>query len=75
MVIKTVIVVIPGCWFAEDGMNLFISACRTCSTLISLHMTNQILNLCGVVVAVPSSMLKLPNHALDSIAHKHTTNK
>ena len=53
MVMKTVIVVITGCWFAEDGTNLFLSTCRTCSTLISPHMTNQILNLCSVVVAVP----------------------
>lgn len=71
MVMTTVIMVIPGCWFAEDGTDLFISSCRT---LIAIHMANQILNLCGVV-AVPSSMLKLPNHTLDSIAHKHTTNK
>ena len=31
--------------FAEDGTELFISACRTCSTIIFPHPTNQILNL------------------------------
>ena len=33
------------CYFAEDGTNLFIWACCTCSTIIFPHSTNQILNL------------------------------
>ena len=43
--IKTVNEVISRCCFAEDGTDLFISACRTCSTLIFPRSTNQILNL------------------------------
>ena len=42
-VIKTVNEVISRCCFAEDGTDLFISACLTCSTLT--RSTNQILNL------------------------------
>ena len=42
---KTVNEVISRCCFAEDGTDLFISACRTCSTLIFTRSTNQILNL------------------------------
>ena len=34
VVIKTVNEVISRCCFAEDGTDFFISACRTCSTLI-----------------------------------------
>ena len=45
VVIKTINVVISRCCFAEDGTDLFISACRTCSSLIFPHSTNQILNL------------------------------
>ena len=44
MFIKTVKVVISRCCFAEDGTDLFIRACRTCSTIIFPHSTNQILN-------------------------------
>ena len=45
VVIKTVNEVISRCCFAEDGMDLFISACRACSTLIFTRSTNEILNL------------------------------
>ena len=45
VVVKTAIVVISRCCFAEDGTKLCSSACRTCSTLIFYHSTNQILNL------------------------------
>ena len=41
--IKTVNVVISRCCFAENGTDLFIRACRTCSTIIFSHSTNQIL--------------------------------
>ena len=44
VVIETVIVEISRCYFAEDGTDLFISACGTCSTLIFPHPTNQIIN-------------------------------
>ena len=45
VVIKTLNVVISRCCFAEYGTDLFISACRTCSTLIFPHSTSQVLNL------------------------------
>ena len=45
VVIKTVSEAISRCCFAEDGRDLFISACRTCSMLIFTRSTNQILNL------------------------------
>ena len=49
VVIKTVNVIISRCFFAEDGTDLFIRACCTCSTLSFSYSTNQILNLwrCG----------------------------
>ena len=43
--IKTAIVVVSRCCPAEDGADLFIRACHTCSTIIFPHSTNQILNL------------------------------
>ena len=43
--------VILGCYFAEDGTELFSSVCRTCSTLIVLYSTTQILKY-GVIRAV-----------------------
>ena len=45
MLIKTLNVVNSRCCFAEDGTDLFITACRTCSTIIFPHSANQILNL------------------------------
>ena len=36
--------VISRCCFAENGTGLFISACRTCSTLVCPHSTIAILN-------------------------------
>ena len=51
VVIRTVNVVILRCCFAEDGTDLFISACCTCSTLIFRPSTNQIL-ICGVIAAI-----------------------
>ena len=36
-VIKTANVVFSRCCFAEDSTELFISACRTCSTLLFPH--------------------------------------
>ena len=52
-------VVILSCCFVEDGRDCFMSACRTCSTIIFPHSTNQILNLC-VVVAVSVVDAKTP---------------
>ena len=64
----------PVCWVAEDGTDLFISACRTCSTTIFSHSTNQVLNLwrwlsvslvdakapsCGKVVFTRTRFLRL----------------
>ena len=45
MFIKKVNVVISCCCFAEDSTYLFIRACRTCSTIIFPHPTNQIVDL------------------------------
>ena len=50
--INTVNVVISRCCLAEDGTDLFIRACCTCSTIIFPYSTSQILNY-GAVVAVP----------------------
>ena len=33
------------CCFVEDGTGLFLSSCRTCSTVIFPHSTNQIIDL------------------------------
>ena len=44
-VIKTANVIISRCCFGENCTELSLSVCRTCSTLIFLHSTNQILNL------------------------------
>lgn len=38
-------VLIPRCCLPEDGTELFLRACRTCSMLMFPHLTNQILNL------------------------------
>ena len=51
-VIKTVNIVISHCCFAEDGTDLVICACYTCSTLIFLTRPIKLF-ICGVVVAVP----------------------
>ena len=51
-------VVISRCCFAEDSTDLFIRACRTCSTIIFPHSTNQILNL-SLSLPFTSLMLKL----------------
>ena len=54
LAVAVIIAKTPHC-FAEDGTDLFISACRTL-----FFGTRPIKFLiCGVVVAVPSSMLKL----------------
>ena len=45
VVVKTVNAVISRGCFPEDGTDLFIGACRTCSTIVFPHSTNQILNL------------------------------
>ena len=45
VVIKTVNEIISRCCFPEDGTDLFISACRTCSSRIFTPSTNQIVNL------------------------------
>ena len=54
--------VISRCCFADDGTDLFISVCRTCSTLVFLHSTNQILNLwrscCGCHPRCQSSLIR-----------------
>ena len=47
--------VISRCCFAEDGTGLFISACRTCSTLTRPMK----FSINGVVIAVLLSMPKL----------------
>ena len=51
--------VISCCCFAEDGTELFLSACRTCSTLIFPRSANQSLHCC-VVVAVDVVDAKTP---------------
>ena len=43
VVIKSVNEVLSRCCFAKDGTDLFISACRTYSTLIFTRSTSQIL--------------------------------
>ena len=45
VLIKTVNQVISRCCFVENGTDLSIRACRTCSTIIFPHSTNQILSL------------------------------
>ena len=44
-------IVISRCCFAEDGTDLFIRACPTCSTLIFLTRSIKLF-ICGVVVPV-----------------------
>ena len=51
--------VISCCCFAEDGTELFLNACRTCSTLIFPRSANQNLHCC-VVVAVDVVDAKTP---------------
>ena len=60
VVIKTVNIVMSRCCFAEDGTDLFIIACLTWSTLVFLTRPIKLF-ICGVVVAVASSMLNLPS--------------
>ena len=50
--------VISRCYFAEDGTGLFISVCRTCSTL-TRPMKFLLIN--DFAIAVLLSMPKLPN--------------
>ena len=54
--------VISRCCFADDGTDLLISVCRTCSTLVFRHSTNQILNLwrscCGCHPRCQSSLIR-----------------
>ena len=50
VVIKKVNIVISRCCFGEDGTDLFINACRTCSTLIFLTRPIKLF-ICGVVDA------------------------
>ena len=45
VVFKTVNMVISRCCLGDDDTDLFLSACRTCSTLLFPHSINQILNL------------------------------
>ena len=45
VVFKTVNMVISRCCLGDDGTDLFLSACRTCSPLLFPHSINQILNL------------------------------
>ena len=61
VVIRTIKVIILRCFCAEEGTDLFINECRTCSTLIFPHSTNQILNFWRCLsLPFPSSMRKLP---------------
>ena len=59
VVIKTVNIIISRCCLAEDGTDLFISACHTCSTLVFLTRLMKLF-ICGVVVAVPEVDAKAP---------------
>ena len=59
VVIKTVNIVISRCCFAEDGTDLFIIACHTCSTLIFLIRPIKLF-ICDFVVAVPVVDAKAP---------------
>ena len=57
--IKMVNVVISSCCFAEDGTDLFIRACRTCSTIFFQTRPIKFL-IFDVVVAVPVVDAKTP---------------
>ena len=59
VLIKTVNVVISPCCFAEDGTDLIVGACRTCSTLIFLTRPIKFL-ICVVVIAVVVFDAKAP---------------
>ena len=60
VVISTVNVVISCCCFAEDGMDWFISASRTCTAGL-FFLTRPIKFLiCGVLVAVVVVNAKAP---------------
>ena len=53
VVVKTLTSEISRCHLADYVIELYLSACRTCSTIIFPHSTNQIIVFClGVVVAV-----------------------
>ena len=45
--------VISSCCFAEDGMELFLSACFTCRTLRYFPTRPFKFLICGVVVPTP----------------------
>ena len=59
VVIKTVNEVISRCCFAEDGTDLFTSACHTCNTLIFFIRPIKLF-ICGFVVDVPVVDAKAP---------------
>ena len=51
VVVKTLNLEISRCHLGDDVKELYLSACRTCSTIIFPHSTNQII-VSGVVTAV-----------------------
>ena len=51
--------VISNCCFAEDGTDLFVSACFTCSTLQYFPTRPIKFLICGVVVPIPVVDAKL----------------
>ena len=57
---KTLNLVISRSSFDECGRELFKNACRTCSTIILVLLTNNITACLVVVFAESSSFLKLP---------------
>ena len=53
VVVKPLNLDISRCHLADYVIELYLSACRTCSTIIFPRSTNQIIDFnCGVVVAV-----------------------
>ena len=70
-------VIISRCCFADDGTDLFISMRRTCSTLVFLHPTNQILNLwrscCGCHPRCQSSLIREFKQPLRRQRQEHHT--
>ena len=58
---KTLNVVISRCCFAEDGKEMYQNVKRTWRAIVFAQLN---LLFCGVVVALPSSFLKLPINPL-----------
>ena len=57
VVVKTLNSEISRCHLADNVKELYLSACRTCNTIIFPHSTNQIIFFSGVVVAVTIALV------------------